>query len=100
MLQRRQDTIRYGCDGECDNDGVHKGLGFMVIVTLSYHSSLFSILFSLLTSWRSSFRCALLWQDAITRVRMNSWNRGWLGERVVCLFCVGGSARPSWMFLH
>ena len=33
MLQRRQDTIRYGCDGGCDNDGVHKGLVFTVIVT-------------------------------------------------------------------
>ena len=100
MLQRREDTIRYGCDGECDNDGVHKGLVFTVIVTLSYHSSLFYILFSLLMSWRSSFRCALLWQDAIRRVRMDSWNRGWLGERVVCLFCVGGSAGPGWMVLH
>ena len=95
MLQRRQDTIRYGCDGECDNGGVHKGLVFTVIVTLSYHSSLFYILFSLLTSWRTSVRCALLWQDAIRRVRMDNWNRWWLEERVVCLFCVGGSAGPS-----
>ena len=95
MLQRRQDTIRYGCDGECDNDGGHKGLVFTVIVTLCYHSSLFCILFSLPTSWRSSFQCTLLWQDAIKRVRMDSWNRGWLGESVVCLFCVGGSAGPS-----
>ena len=95
MLQRRQDTIRCGCEGECDNGGVHKRLVFMVIVTLSYHSSLFSILFSLLTSWRSSFRYALLWQGAIKRVRMDSWNQGWLEERVVCLFCVGGSAGLS-----
>ena len=58
MLQRRQDTIRYGCDGGCDNDGVHKGLVFTVIVTQSlssFHCSPF-ILFSLLTSLWSSFR--------------------------------------------
>ena len=100
MPQRRQDTIRYGCDGECDNGGVHTGLVFTVIVTLSYHSSLFYILFSPLMSWRSSFRCALLSQDAISQVRMDSWNRGWLGEHVVCLFCVGGSAGPSWIILQ
>ena len=44
MLQRRQDTIRYGCDGGCDNVGVHKGLLFTVIVTqslLSFLSSTF-----------------------------------------------------------
>ena len=58
MLQRGQDTIRYGCDGGCDNDGVHKGLVFTVIVTQSlssFHCSPF-ILFSLLTSLWSSFR--------------------------------------------
>ena len=37
MLQRRQDTIRYGCDVECDNDGVHKGLVFTVIFCGLYH---------------------------------------------------------------
>ena len=31
MLQRRQDTIRYCCDGGYDNDGVHNTLGFTVI---------------------------------------------------------------------
>ena len=58
MLQRRQDTIRYGCDGGCDNDGVHKGLVFTVIVTHSLSSFLCStfLWFSLLTSWWSSFR--------------------------------------------
>ena len=58
MLQRRQDTIRYGCDGGCDNDGVHKRLVFTVIVTQSLFSFLCStfIWFSLLTSWWSSFR--------------------------------------------
>ena len=58
MLQRRQDTIRYGCDGGCDNDGVHRGLVFIVIVTRSlssFHCSAF-IGFYLLTSWCSSFR--------------------------------------------
>ena len=52
MLQWRQDTIRYGCDGGYDNDRVHKGLVFKVIVTQflsSFHCSTF-ILFSLLTS--------------------------------------------------
>ena len=42
MLQRRQDTIRYGCDSGCDNDGVHKGLVFTVIVMLSSSSCLTS----------------------------------------------------------
>ena len=60
MLQWRQDTIRYCCNGECDNGGVHKGSLFMVIVTLSSHSSLFYILCSLLPSWQSSFRYAWL----------------------------------------
>ena len=100
MLQRSQDAIRYGCDCECDNAGVHKGLVFMVIVMLSYHSSVFYILFSLFTSWRSSFRCVLLWQDGIRWVSMGSWNRGWLRERVVCLFSVGGCASLGWMVLH
>ena len=56
MLQLREDTIGYGCNGERDNGGVHKGLVFMLIVTLFNCSSLFYILFSLLTSWWSSFR--------------------------------------------
>ena len=52
MLQRRQDIISEGgCDGGCDNVGVHKELVFMVIVTLSSSSFLIStIWFSLLTS--------------------------------------------------
>ena len=52
MLQRRQDTIRYGCDGGCHNDGVHKGLVFTVIVMQSLSSFLCStfIWFSLLMS--------------------------------------------------
>ena len=36
MPQRRQDIISEGdCDGGCDNDGVYKGLVFMLIVMLS-----------------------------------------------------------------
>ena len=36
MTQRRQDIISEGdCDGGCDNDGVYKGLVFMLIVMLS-----------------------------------------------------------------
>ena len=52
VLQRHQDIISEGdCDGGCDNVGVHKGLVFTVIVTLSSSSFLTStILFSLLTS--------------------------------------------------
>ena len=43
MLQRRQDTISEGgCDDGCDNDGVHKGLVFTVIVTWSLSSFLLS----------------------------------------------------------
>ena len=39
MLQRRQDIISEGdCDDECDNEGVHKGLVFTVIVMLSSSS--------------------------------------------------------------
>ena len=41
MLQRHQDIISEGdCDGECDNEGVHKGLVFTVIVMLSSSSFL------------------------------------------------------------
>ena len=52
VLQRRQDIISEGdCDGGCDSVGVHKGLVFTVIVTLSSSSFLTStILFPLLTS--------------------------------------------------
>ena len=50
MLQRRQDIISEDdCDGGCDNDGVHKGLVFTVIVTLSLSSFLSSTLFVFLT---------------------------------------------------
>ena len=43
MLQRRQDIISEGdCDGGCDNEGVHKGLVFTVIVTRSLQSFLSS----------------------------------------------------------
>ena len=43
MLQRCQDIISEGdCDGECDNEGVHKGLVFTVIVMLSSLSFLIS----------------------------------------------------------
>ena len=43
MLQRHQDKISEGgCDGGCDNDGVHKGLVFTVIVMLSSSSFLTS----------------------------------------------------------
>ena len=35
MLQRHQDTISEGgCDDVCHNEGVHKGLVFIVIVML------------------------------------------------------------------
>ena len=47
MLQRHQDIISEdGCDGGCDNEGVHKGLVFTVIVTRS-----------LLTFLSSTFYC-------------------------------------------
>ena len=43
MLQQRQDIISEGdCDGGCDNEGVHKGLVFTVIVTRSLFSFLLS----------------------------------------------------------
>ena len=46
LLQRRQDTISEGgCDGGCDNDGVHKGLVFTVIVILSSLSFLASTIY-------------------------------------------------------
>ena len=46
LLQRRQDTISEGgCDGGCDNDGVHKGLVFTVIVMLSSLSFLTSAIY-------------------------------------------------------
>lgn len=33
LLQRRQDTRRYGCNNGCDNDAVYKRLMITVIVT-------------------------------------------------------------------
>ena len=46
LLQRRQDTISAGgCDDGCDNDGVHKGLVFTVIVMLSSLSFLTSTIY-------------------------------------------------------
>ena len=46
LLQRRQDTISEdGCDDGCDNDGVHKGLVFTVIVMLSSLSFLTSAIY-------------------------------------------------------
>ena len=76
MLPRRQDTIKYGCDGGCDNNGLHKGLVFTVIVMYSvssFHYSAFS-LFSLLTSWWLRFRWFLLWSDTLRRVRKDTDN--------------------------
>ena len=50
VLQRRQDIISEGdCDGGCDNVGVHKGLVFTVIVTLSSCSFLTSTIFVFFT---------------------------------------------------
>ena len=44
MLQLRQDIINEGdCDGGCENEGVHKGYVFTVIVMLSSSSFLTSI---------------------------------------------------------
>ena len=46
MLRRRQDTIRYVCNSECDNGGVDKGLVFTVIVRQSlssFHYSIFNL---------------------------------------------------------
>ena len=79
MLQRHQDTIREGgCEGGCDNDGVHRGLVFIVIVTRSLSSFLLStfILFSLLTSWWSSFQWFGCSRDTFRRVREEDWIRG------------------------
>ena len=46
MLQRHQDIISEdGCDGGCDNEGVHKGLVFTVIVTQSLLSFLSSTVY-------------------------------------------------------
>ena len=43
ILQRRQHVISVGnCDGGCDNEGVHNGLVFTVIVMLSSSSFLTS----------------------------------------------------------
>ena len=43
MLQRRQDIISEGdCDSECNNEAVHKGLVFTVIVMLASSSFLTS----------------------------------------------------------
>ena len=79
MLQQRQDTIREGgCDGGCDNDGVHRGLVFTVIVMRSLSSFLLStfILFSLLTSWWSSFQWFGCSRDTFRWVREEDWIRG------------------------
>ena len=90
ILQRRQDIISEGdCDGGCDNDGVHKGLVFTVIVTLSLLSFLSStlLLFSLLTSWWSSFRWFCCGRDTFRRVRKEGWNRG-VARGACCLWTV------------
>ena len=43
MLQPYQDIISKGdCEGGCDNEGVHKGLVFTVIVILTSSSFLMS----------------------------------------------------------
>ena len=85
VLQRRQDIISEGdWDGGCDYEGVHKGLVFTVIVMLSSSSFLTStILFSLLTSWWSSFRWFCCGRDTFRRVRKWAGIGGWLGESVV-----------------
>ena len=71
VLQRHQDIISEGdCDSGCDYEGVHKGLVFTVIVMLSSSSFFTStILFSLLTSWWSSFRWFSCGRNTIRRVR-------------------------------
>ena len=88
-LQRHQDAIRYGRDSGCNNDGVHNGLVFTVIVTRSLSSFHYSrlMLFSLLTSWWSSLRWLLLLSDTFRRVRKEYWNRRVPRERVVCSLC-------------
>ena len=102
MLHRHQDTIRYSCDNGCDNDGVHKGLVFAVIVTWSlssFHYSTF-ILFSLLTSWWSSFRWLVLWSDTFRWVRKGGWNRRVAGE-VYCLWSMWADLPiPEFVILH
>ena len=89
MLQRRPDTIRYGCDGGCDNDRVHKGLVFTVIATRSLSSFHYStsIFFSLLTSCWSRFRWLMLWSDTFRRVRKECGNRG-VAREACCLWPV------------
>ena len=98
VLQRRQDIIsERDCDGRWDSVGVHKGLVFTVIVTLSLSSFLTStILFSLLTSWWSSFPWFCCGRDIIRRVKDVDWNRGvargaclsWLCGRICRSQCV------------
>ena len=102
MLQWGEVTIRYGCNVESDNDRVHTGLVFTLIVMRSlssFHYSTF-ILLSLLTSWWSSFQWLLLWSDTFRRVRPEDWNRG-VARGACCLWSVWADLPvPEFVILH
>ena len=87
LLQRRQDTISEGgCDDECDNDGVHKGLVFTVIVMLSSLSFLTSTIycFPYLRVGGQAFGGFVVVGHLQAGKERGLKIGGWLGERVVC----------------
>ena len=77
MLQRRQDIISEGdCDGECDNEGVHKRLVFTVIVMLSSLSFLTSTFVFLTHKLVVKLSEVLMWSGHLPAGKEGGWNRG------------------------
>ena len=89
MLQRRQDVISEGdCDGKCDNEGVHKGLVFTVIVMLSSSSFLTSTIFVFLTyELVVKFSVVLVWSGHLQAGKDVGWNRG-VAQGACCVVSV------------
>ena len=88
MLPRRQDIISEGyCDGGCNNEGVHKGLVFTVIVMLS--SSSFLRLHFVFLTYELVVRLSvvLLWSGHLQAGKEVGWNRG-VARGVGCVFSV------------
>ena len=87
MQQPRQDPMTHGCNSECNNDGVHERLVFMVIVTLSLLFLFYSILcFPHLQVGGQAFRGCCCGQETFRWVRREVRHRG-VAQGGCCLFC-------------
>ena len=99
MVQRRQDIISEGdCGNGCDNDGVHKGLVIIMVVTRSLISLLLStlLLFPYLRVGGQAFGGFDVVGTPSRRVRKWAGIGGWLEERVVWFLC-GRICRSRWL---